>query len=226
MVDASGRLDAHTRYPVEIQIACLPRHQEYRPAERRSVNVVDLSPWGVDDPTALYPVRRDQLSWAAPAVYSDLSVRARQACALVTFRRWREAAGLISEDLTTLEDHLWQFARVTPETFNAWYEAHPLTYLGQDDPLPADVQDSVAACGLDLADVRSAVNALIEITYGGLFGRIESPWSLDELDELGQITVRYGIPLAPADAFVQSLWIDDDWGRPDAEVVSLWRATE
>jgi hypothetical protein len=226
VLDAVGLLGAHTNYPVEIQIACLPRHHEYRRAEGRALNVVDLSPWGVDDPAVLYPVQRDRLSWAAPSVYSDLSVRARQAGALVTFRRWRESVGLDSDELTTLEDHLWQYATVTHETFTAWHESHPLARRGQDEPLPSDLQDSIAACGLGSADVRGAVNALINITYGGLFGRIESQWSLSELEVLGEITARYGVPLAPADAFDQCLWIDHDWGRPDAELVSLWQATK
>jgi len=226
VLDAVGLLGAHTNYPVEIQIACLPHHQENRLAQERPLNVVDLSPWGLDDPAVLYPVQRDQLSWAAPSVYSDLSVCGRQAGALVTFRRWRESVGLDSDELTTLEDHLWQYATVTPETFNAWYESHPLARLGQDEPLPADLQDSVAARGLGLADVWRAVNALVQITYGGLFGRIESQWSLNELEVLGEVTARYGVPLAPADAFAQCLWIDHDWGRPDAELVSLWQTTE
>src|SRR4051794_14780546 len=81
----------------------------------------------------------------------------------------------------------------------------------------------VAASSLGMADVRHAINALIEITYGGLFGRIESQWSLRELEALGKITARYGIPFATADVFVQSLWIDHDRGRPDAGLVGLWR---
>lgn len=222
VVDAGELLSPHTDYPVEIQIACLPRHQEYRPSERM-LNVVDLSPWGVDDAAVLYPAQRDQLSWAAPTVYSDLSVCARQACALVTFGRWRESVGLTSDELTTLEDHLWQYATVTPETFNAWYQSHPLACLGQDEPLPAHLQDSVAASSARMADVRRAVDALTGITYGGLFSGIESHWSLNELEALGQITARYGVSLASADAFVQSLWIDHAWGRPDAELVSLWQ---
>jgi len=222
VIDEVGLLGPHADYPIGVQIACLPRHQ-YRPAEGRTLNVVDLSPWGVDDPTVLYPVQRDLLSWAEPALYSDLSVCARQAVALVTFRRWRESGGLDSDELATLEDHLWQFATLTPLTFNEWHEANAIVRLGEDEPLPADLQGLVAASSLGMADVRHAINALIEITYGGLFGRIESQWSLRELEALGKITARYGIPLATADVFVQSLWIDHDRGRPDAGLVGLWR---
>jgi hypothetical protein len=45
-----------------------------------------------------------------------------------------------------------------------------------------------------------------------LFGRIESLRSLSELETLGRITAKCGVPLASADEFVQSLWIDDGWG--------------
>ena len=129
-----------------------------------------------------------QLSWVAPAIHSDLSVRARQAVALVTFRAWRHAVGLDREELASPEDHLWQYATITPDSFGAWHEAHPLVRLGPGDPLPAPVRDAAAACGLGQDDVRRAVGALIEITYGGLFGSVESPWSLGELETLGRIT--------------------------------------
>lgn len=225
VVDAAGLLHAHSQYPVEIQIACLPRYQEYRPGELGTVNVIDLSPWGVGDPATLYPVRRAQLSWAAPATHSDLSVCARQAVALVTFRAWRESVGLDREEFATLEDHLWRYATITPDMFGAWWESHPLVRLGPDEPLPAQIRDSAAARGIGQDDVRQAVHALIGITYGGLFGRIESQWSLGELETLGRITAKYGVLLASADSFTDSLWIDHDWGRADDELVSRWRTT-
>ena len=224
VLDAAGVLNQHTKYPIEIQIACRCRHQDYRPREGRTVNVVDLSPWGVDDPAVLYPVERGNLSWSAPAIYSDLSVRARQAVALVTFRRWRESVGLDCVELATLEDHLWQYATVTPDTFNAWHEEHPLVHLGPDSPLPDAIHDQIAARGLDPNEVRSAIFALTQITYGGLFGRVESEWSLADLESLGRFTEQHGTPLATADSFVDSLWIDDDWGNPSVELVRRWRA--
>lgn len=223
VVDAHGILHERAQYPIEVAVACNPRHQAYRSGEARTVNVVDLSPWGVDDPDVLYPVERDQLSWHGPAVYSDLSICARQAVALVTFRRWREVVGLDCGVLATLEDHLWEYASVTPETFGAWYESHPLVLRRSDDPLPAEVESSAAVCGLDQAEVRRAVDALTGITYGGLFGRVESEWSLTGLEDLAAVTGARGVGLAPPDRFLGSLWVDGDWGRPSTELVSRWR---
>jgi hypothetical protein len=226
VVDADGRLQARSRYPVEVEIACQPRHQQYRPREERIVNVVDLSPWGVDDETVLYPVARSQLTWTTPAVYPDLSVRARQAVALVTFRRWRRAVGLGCVELVALEDHLWEFATVIPDAFDAWYQSHPLTQLNENDPLPRTIRDAVASRGIDQGGMRRAIKALIEITYGGLFGGIQSEWSLNELETVGQFTARYGIPLAPAENFVESLWIDNNWGKPEDHHVRHWRGSQ
>ncbi|WP_149205157.1 hypothetical protein [Actinotalea subterranea] len=224
VVGANGVLHEGAEYPIDVEVACNPRHQAYRSGEARTVNVVDLSPWGVDDPDVLYPVERDQLSWDAPAVYSDLSICARQGVALVTFRRWREIVGLDCEELSTLEDHLWEFASVTPETFAAWYESHPLVRRGSDDPLPAEVESSAALHGLDQVELRQAVRALTVITYGGLFGRVESEWSLTGLQDLAAVTGARGVGLAPPDRFLGSLWVDGDWGHPSTELVGRWRA--
>ncbi|MCB7137527.1 hypothetical protein [Cellulosimicrobium marinum] len=224
VIDAAGVMNRHAKFPIEVQIACRPRHQAYRPRERRTFNVVDLSPWGVDDPAVLYPVDRGNLSWSTPAAHSDLSIRARQAVALVTFRRWRESVGLDCVELATLEDHLWQYATVTPDTFNAWHDGHPLVHVGPDGPLPNAVHDQLLAHGLDPSDVRSAILALTQITYGGLFGRVESEWSLADLRALGRFTERDGTPLVTADGFVDSLWVDGDWGNPSEELVRRWRA--
>jgi hypothetical protein len=155
VIDTAVLLHADTPYPVEIQIARLPRHQEYRPGEFWTVRVINLSPRGVGDPAPLYPLQGDQLSWASPAVCSDLSVCARQAVAPVTFHAWRESVRLDGEGRTTLEDHRWQFVGVTPETFSVWHGSHPVIRLGQDDPLPAGVRDSVALCGLGRDDVAA-----------------------------------------------------------------------
>lgn len=223
VVDSGSVLRADSNFPVYLDIACRPHARELR--GDALVDVVDLAPWGIGDAGATYSVARELLSWRSPALYSDLSVRARQAVALVTFARWRDAVGLRAVELVTLEDHLWQWMTVDgPEAFKGWYESHPLTALGSDQPFPDPVRDQVAALGLDEREVQDAVRALVDITYGGLFGGIESRWSLTELQTVGDFTARHGVPLAPAASFLDSLWIDGDWGRPAGDVVARWRA--
>lgn len=224
VIDSTGAVRPGADYPIAIGILCRPHHQPYRPDKDGQVNSVDLSPWGVGDDGALYSVGRDALNWAAPATYSDLSVVARLAAALVTFRRWRGAIGLEAAELDALEQHLWRFATVVPETFDAWYESDALATLESSDPLPARLGGAIEAAGLNPSHVRSAIDGLVEIAYGGLFGAIESRWSLEQLNTVVEFAARQGIPPVPADPFIDSLWIDDDWGRPSDALVSRWRA--
>jgi hypothetical protein len=185
---------------------------------------VDLTPWGVGDDSQLFTVERARLTWGRPAEYSDLSVVARQAVALVTFRRWRQRVGMEHLGVDSLEHHLWSFMTVTPATFAAWYGADPLTRLRSSDPLPAAICLAAESCRVDLSGLRRALASLIAITYGGLFGALESSWSLDDLKTVGEFTSRDDVPLvAPAD-FVASLWVDDDWGHPSGSIVDHWRS--
>ncbi|RKQ84878.1 hypothetical protein C8N24_6508 [Solirubrobacter pauli] len=223
VIDSVGAVHPGADYPIAIGIACRPHDQRYRPDKDDPINSVDLSPWGVGDEGALYSVDREALAWAPPATYSDLSVVARQAVALVTFRRWRATVGLVAPELDALEQHLWRFATVVPETFDAWYEADGLMTLEPSDPLPARLRGAIESAGSDPGHVRSAIDALVEITYGGLFGGIQSGSSLEQLNTVVEFAARQGITPAPADPFIDSLWIDDDWGRPSATLVSQWR---
>lgn len=224
VVDADGGLTASTRYPAPVQIACRPRRQEQRPHDGRTLNVVDLTPWGVDDDTTLYPVERDSLTWTEPAIYSDLSIRARQATGLVTFRRWRHVVRLAVPELTTLENHLWDSITTVPDTFDTWHESHPLTQLGANEPWPQNVQDEIASCGINPGATREAVTALVGITHGGLFAGIDSASSLRKLETVGRFTAQRGVPLASSEGFVDSLWIDDNWGRPSEALAHRWHA--
>jgi hypothetical protein len=226
VIDAADAVHAGAEYPVAIEIACRPHNQRRRSFTDPPINAIDLSPWGIGEEGVLYSVKREALTWGPPARYSDLSVAARQAVALVTFRRWRAAIGLQASELDALEEHLWEHASVGPDTFDAWYESHPLPELDWPDPLPAPLAGAIEAAGLNPADVRPALDALTEITYGGLFSGIESRRSLDELETVIEFARRYDITHAPADAFTDSLWIDHDWGRPSDTVISKWRAIE
>ena len=80
VVDADGGLTASTRYPAPVQIACRPRRQEYRPHDGRKLNLVDLSPWGVDNDTTLYPVERSSLTWAKPGQVPGSGVAVGDPC--------------------------------------------------------------------------------------------------------------------------------------------------
>lgn len=232
-IAADDRPDADARYPIPVRVACRPRgHGPSRPGPRDGIGV-DLSPWGYDvspwkvGAAARYTVERQWLSWAEPAVHSDLSVAARQAVALVTFRRWREAVGLESAECDALEDHLWTFATTTPDTFDDWYDSQfdaDLVHLDETDPLPASVRAFITAASIDESSMRAVLGSLTEITHGGLFGGIGSEASLGELEAVSRFTAEHGVPLVPADAFTDSLWIDHAWGRPSAEVVARWRA--
>lgn len=224
VVDADNRLHRSAAFPVEVQVACRPHHQDFRPAVEVHYPCVDLTPWGVSHEGELFAVERGSLTWGEPADYSDLSVAARQAVGLVTFRRWRERVGLELSDLAALEEHLWAFSAVTPDTFNAWFEAHPLTRLGMSDPLPESLSRAAMHRGVNPARLRRAIDSLMAITYGGLFGGLESSWSLRDLQSLGEVTCRDGVPLVEPGGFAGSLWVDDDWGRPSAAVVNQWRS--
>lgn len=225
VVDADGRLHASSPYPLELEIACRPHHEDFRPVDRSSRPCVDLTPWGVGDASELFTVERARLTWRRPAIYSDLSVAARQAVALVTFRRWRRRVGLDAVELDALDAHLWAYATVGPGTFDSWHEADPLTRLGGGDPLPDEISLAARSCGVDLPSFRRALGSLIEITYGGLFGRIESSWSLRELQTVGQFTSRDGVPLVAPDGFIDSLWVDNAWGSPSTAQVARWRSS-
>ncbi|GAA4622174.1 hypothetical protein GCM10023113_02100 [Cellulomonas oligotrophica] len=164
---------------------------------------------------------REQPARVPPAVYADPSVAARQAVGLLTFRRWRRVVGLDCGSLETLEEHLWQRATVEPTTFDAWYRAHPLVTF--DDDMPDDLRRAVAVSGVDQDEAEAAIDALVEITYGGLFTGLVSETSLESLDALGRVTTRHGVPLADPAPFTGSLWVDDAWGRPDAATLRRWR---
>ncbi|MGN7701275.1 hypothetical protein [Cellulosimicrobium sp. 22601] len=226
IVDSTGAVRRDGSFPITVDLACRPRTQYPGLDARGRVNVVDLSPWGIGDDDVVYAVGRENLTLARPAAYSDLSVRARQAAGLVTFRRWRASVGLTAPELDALEEHLWQYALVTPETFDEWHEADPLARLGSSEPLPVSLLRTLEASGIEPEELRSVIDSLIEITYGGLFGRLESRWSLSELATVVAFARRQGVAPAPADAFDDCLWIDDDWGRPTETIVGRWRAGE
>jgi hypothetical protein len=152
-------------------------------------------------------------------------VRARQTDALVSFRRWLRAVERRSAEIETIQEHLWDFATVDSDTFNAWYEAHPLTRLRSDRPLPQGVRDAAAAGGVDQERLRDAIHDLMSDCCGGLFGGIESEWSLRPLEAIPKLTAKDGVQPAPAEGFTDSLWIDDDWAKPTPEQVAAWRAT-
>ena len=223
-VDADVPLGAHSPYPVPVEIPCRPVRQVLGPDKHERLNDVHLVPWTAAGRGLC--VRREQLSWAAPAVYSDLSVAARQAAALVTFRRWRVAVGLRCPELETwVEDHLWQFMTVVPSTFDAWYDSREIGPGVGGQLEPETMRQVAAVSGARQDDVEVAVAALARITLDGLFSGIESGASLRELETVGAFTTRYGVPLAPADLFIDDLWIDHDWGSPDETVVARWRGT-
>ena len=53
----------------------------------------------------------------------------------------------------------------------------------------------------------------------------ERSWSsLRELEAVGRFTAQHGVPLASPEGFVDSLWIDDNWGRPSEALAHRWRA--
>lgn len=210
--------DTRTADPVPVQVPCLPvrRTNRYRrPEVHNEVVPVSRATRG-EKPIR---VRREQLTWTAPAVYSDLSVAARQAAALVTFRRWLDAVGVRSPELETTIEHLWQFPTVEPSTFDAWYDSR---WDGELEP--EALREIAAVVGVREDRLDEALDALVEITHGGLFSGITSTASLRELEAVGRFTARHGVPLAPAALFVDDLWIDDDWGRPSGALVARWRA--
>jgi hypothetical protein len=218
----AGELTSNTAYPTAVHIACLVRHRDF---QNRSSGgyVIDLSPCDIGKNDLTYTVHRSQLSYAPPAVYTDLSVAARQAVAIAAFHQWRTSLAVASDDLEAAEQHLWAFATVHADAFDAWYDAHPLTgTLLTEDP-PAVLRQFADACGLDIQRLTTAVEALIDITYGGLFSGIESRRSLAELETVLSFTSEQGVPSPPADRYVSSLWIDDDWGRPTEEELLTWR---
>ncbi|MFT3888556.1 MAG: hypothetical protein QM713_10390 [Arachnia sp.] len=223
VLDAGGRLSPDATYPVELHIACRPHHQDSRPGLEIDHACIDLTPWGVGDADQLVTVDRARLTWEKPAVYSDLSVAARQAVALVTFRQWRERVGLRHQILDALEEHLWAYATVTTDTFDAWLDADPLPRLPVKRRLPWSLTRAARSCGVDAVSLHGALIALTAITYDGLFGGIDSSTSLQRLQAVGEFTSRDGIPLADADRFVGSLWVDDDWGRPSIGMIDHWR---
>ncbi|MCB0909152.1 MAG: hypothetical protein KDB63_18765 [Nocardioidaceae bacterium] len=214
-------LSVETPLPTPTVLACNVRSTHHRQSDKFAV--IDLEPWGLGESGTAYEVTRESLAWREPAAHSDLSARARQAVGLVTFRRWRTRTDLASSELDALEDHLWDWMTVGPEAFNDWYESSDMVTRGAGTPLPRPVNNAATSAGVSVREVTAAVDALIEITYGGLFGGIESMWSLSALGVLEHVTKRHGVELAEPGSFANSLWIDDDWGRPSSTDVLGWR---
>lgn len=207
--------------PDVVGLLCTPVAQRFDSAWNR-INEVDLPVKDEADCYIRHSAYRDQLVFAPPTQHSDLSVAARQALALVTFRRWRSAVGLQMEELDSLEDHLWEYLTLTSETFRSWYERDPFTRRWPDS-LKSRLREAVTACHLGYPAVAEGIDALISITYGGLFGGIESDWSLRDLNRVFALTSSQ-VRAPSADLFVHSLWIDKDWGRHDPALVARWRA--
>lgn len=126
------------------------------------------------------------------------------------------------EELDSLEDHLWEYLTVTSETFRSWYGRDPFTRRWPDS-LKSRLREAVTACHLGYPAVAEGIDALISIPYGGLFGGIESDWSLHDLNRVFALTSSQ-VRAPSADLFVHSLWIDKDWGRHDPALVARWRA--
>ena len=218
-------LTPSSTYPVEVRLPCLVRHRDFTAGVGdRGVQVVDLSPDGLCDPDAVYSVHRSQLSHGRPTLYSDLSIAARQAVALTAFRRWRARTRRDVPELNALEAHLWAYPAVDEHTFTQWHDAHPWTSreLTADPPLP--LRTLAADLGLPLQRLAEVVEALIEVTYGGLFGGVESRWSLLALHTVLDFTGAQGVAPPDPEPFAGSLWIDDDWGRPSPQQVHDWRS--
>lgn len=118
---------------------------------------------------------------------------------------------------------MWEFATLTSAGFDAWYEAELLARFESVGPLPEEISAVASSCGVDVANLDRALQSLIAITCGGLFGRIDSSWSLRDLQIVGEFTSRDGVPLVEPDGFAGSLWVDGDWGRPPGAMVDQWR---
>lgn len=224
VIDPDHRLTPRADYPIAVGIACVPRYQELGSDPWLLHNEVELSPWGVGEPGATYVVAREQLICVPPLLHSDLSLAARQAVAVATFRRWRSAVGLDRPELDAVENHLCQFALVTSETFGRWERSEPwfLRRVRRGRRLPWGLASAAKAAGVDRDDLRHAIDALQGISCDGLYGGIDSAESLARLHDLGSITERNGVPLASADDYPGSLWIDDDMGRPSQDVIDGW----
>jgi hypothetical protein len=218
----SETLGPRAAYPMEVELRCRVRRNDLDRQSRRR-HWIDLGPWGLAAPEQRFLVTHEQLSWSPPAERADLSIAARQALGLIAFRRWRTVIGLVSPILDQVEAHLWDFATVGEHTFDAWYDAYPLPGRGDGEALDADLETDAARRGVPSSRLRTAVDALLEITHDGLFTGVESAWSLAALDRLESALRPDGVPLPEPGLVADSLWINDAWGRPHASVVEGWR---
>lgn len=216
-------LDPRGPFPQPVALTCEVLHQDFQVRSDAPHHIVSLAPRGLGEAGETYSVARQQLSHVRPTVYSDLSVSARQAVALIAFQRWLRGAGVNSPILDDLTHHLWEFSLVTPDGFRGGYEAHPWTKADLIGRPPKALLEVADAHALGVEPFTGAVHSLIFLTYGGLFGGIESAWSLEELGRLLAFTRGNGIEDPDPEPMADSLWVDDEWGRHTSEQVDRWR---
>jgi hypothetical protein len=119
-----------------------------------------------------------------------------------------------------------RISHVDETVFGDWYsyDSDALrAALGADlSPL---LKESARVARVSGSQLRGALESLVEITYGDLFGQIDNKQSLLGLRALTDITGHAGVRLPPPSDFVSSPFEDDHgWGKPTSDEVAGWRA--
>lgn len=157
--------------------------------------------------------------------FRPLSLRARQAVALIVFERWLRKIGIRHGDLDAVCEHLWQWMSVDYRTFGVWsgFES-PVLDAALGDELPAELTRQCKQRGVDPAEFKGVLAALVEITYGSLYGAADDEGSLKFLRYVLEVGAAAGITPPSAEPFVQSFFTDGRGvGRPTVEEVERWR---
>ena len=157
--------------------------------------------------------------------FRPLSLRARQAVALIVFDRWLAKIGIRHDELDAVCEHLWQWMTVDHHTFGVWsgFES-PVLDAALGDGLPAELTLQCEQRGVDPVEFKAVLADLVEITYFSLYGAARDEESLEFLRHVVEVGAAAGITPPSAEPFAQSLFTDNHGvGRPTVEEVERWR---
>ncbi len=142
--------------------------------------------------------------------YSELSVVARAAVALLCFERYCQAKGLRHSTIDTFLNHMWDLPSIRS---SGWVSREcVLVGVGLGGVFPRELSDLLApGCATLEEEFKKLIESTVDIIYGSL--QAMPAGSLVDLNRVLAIMEDAGVVPPPSQPFMTSLYVEGDgWG--------------
>jgi hypothetical protein len=158
--------------------------------------------------------------------FRGLSLRAKQAAALVAAEDVVDRLGVEIPYWTDLVEHLWRGVEAWGDSFDPWFEhENPLLDAwGDQTELPTEVVEALRPTALAPPDFFRLVESLAGLFYDHLFVAINMSWVQESLEQVADVALAAGCEFPPVSRFDTTAANGDDWGRPTPDEVRQWRS--